>query len=330
MVPLFGKQTLASTPTMQLKEAGYRFPRTEALFTGAVNPPGIDLQFEPAAIGDINTNLFSGEQSWDVCEIGLHPFMLAYDDGFRDYSLIPAYPLRVFRHKSIFIRNDRGIRRPQDLRGKRIATPGYSSTSLTWIRGILQDEYGVKPTDIEWVTSRKDSSAHIAGKASAQESMVPGGISMTQGPVGMDESELLVAGEVDALFHAAVPRAFVEGHPQVARLFEDSRSTEQAYYEKTAIFPIMHAAAVRSSLLDQHAGMAASIFSALRIDEHKICNGCLVIGHPIAQEPETIGVLWIPGTHVAVTQIAPALRSQNAVAQGHLSLAKLAYFSRRP
>ena len=111
---------------------------------------------------------------------------------------------------------------------------------------------------------------------------------------------------------------------------DDSRSTEQAYYEKTAIFPIMHAAAVRSSLLDEQAGMAASIFSALRIDEHKICNGCLVIGHPIAQEPETIGALWIPGTHVAVTQIAPALRSQNAVAQGHLSLAKLAYFSRRP
>ncbi len=249
-------------PPLQLRGAGYRFPRTEALFTGAVNPPGIELQFETAGIGDINTNLFSGEQTWDVCEIGLHPLMLAYDEGFRDYSLIPVYPLRVFRHKSIFIRNDRGIRGPQDLKGKRIATPGYSSTSLTWIRGILQDEYGVRPADIEWVTSRKDSSADVAGKASAQESMVPDGISMTQGPVGMDESELLVAGEVDALFHAAVPRAFVEGHPEVARLFEDSRSAEQDYYRKTGIFPIMHAVAVRRSLLDEHKDLAASIFNA--------------------------------------------------------------------
>jgi 4,5-dihydroxyphthalate decarboxylase len=112
------------------------------------------------------------------------------------------------------------------------------------------------------VTSRKDSSADLAGKASAEESMVPTGINMTQGPVGMDESELLVAGEVDALFHAALPRAFVEGHPNVTRLFADSRAVEQDYYLKTGIFPIMHAVAVRKSLLDEHEGLAASIFDA--------------------------------------------------------------------
>jgi 4,5-dihydroxyphthalate decarboxylase len=249
-------------PGLRLRGAGYRFPRTEALFNGKQQVEGAETRFETAAIGDINSETFSGSQPWDITEIGLHPFMLAYDEGFRDYSLIPAYPLRLFRHKSIFIRNDRGIRSPQDLNGKRIATPGYSSTSLTWIRGILQDEYGVKPTDIEWVTSRKDSSADVAGKASAQESMVPDGISMSQGPEGMDESELLVAGEVDALFHAAVPRAFIEGHPKVARLFADSRATEQDYYRKTGIFPIMHAVAVRKSLLDEHEGLAASIFNA--------------------------------------------------------------------
>ena len=248
---------------LQLRAAGYRFPRTEALFTGKATVAGTDCQFETAGIGDINTSTFSGEQPWDFAEIGLHPFMLAYaNGGFRDYSLIPVYPLRLFRHKSIFIRNDRGIQSPEDLKGKRIATPGYSSTSLTWIRGMLQDEYGVKPSDIEWVTSRKDSSADVAGKASAQESMVPEGISMVQGPPGLDESELLVRGEVDALFHAAVPRAFVEGHPKVARLFADSRGTEKAYYEKTGIFPIMHAVAVRRSLLDEHDWLAQAIFAA--------------------------------------------------------------------
>ena len=236
---------VSGKPLLKLRGAGYRFPRTEALFNGNALIEGAESHFETAAIGDINSETFSGSQPWDITEIGLHPFMLAYDEGFRDYSLIPVYPLRLFRHKSIFIRKDRGIRSPQDLKGKRIATPGYSSTSLTWIRGILQDEYGAKPTDIEWVTSRKDSSADVAGKASAQESMVPHGINMNQGPEGMDESELLVAGEVDALFHAAVPRAFVEGHPKVGRLFADSRATEQDYYRKTGIFPIMHAVAVR-------------------------------------------------------------------------------------
>ena len=247
----------------ELRGAGYRFPHTEALFTGMANPPGIELQFEAAAIGDINTNLFSGEQTWDVCEIGLHPFMLAYaNEDFRDYSLIPVYPIRVFRHKSIFIRTDRGIDKPEDLKGKRIATPGYSSTSLTWIRGLLKDEYGVEPTDIEWVYSRKDSSAAEAGRVSAQENVMPEGISIQPGPVGKDESQLLVDGEVDALFHAAQPQAFIEGHPKVARLFADSRATEQDYFRRTGIFPIMHAVAVRKTLLDADETLAAKLFAA--------------------------------------------------------------------
>jgi 4,5-dihydroxyphthalate decarboxylase len=71
--------------------------------------------------------------------------------------LIPVFPLRVFRHKSIFIRTDCGITKPADLRGRKVATPGYSSTSLTWIRGIMQHQYGVKPEEIERVDSSNDS-----------------------------------------------------------------------------------------------------------------------------------------------------------------------------
>lgn len=131
------------TEELPLLMAGYNFDRTKALIDGRVKIDGCSLQFIESAIGDINTNLFSGPQTYDVAEIGLHPFMLAYvNDGFRDYSLLPIFPLRLFRHKSVFIRTDRGINKPEDLKGKTIATPGYSSTSLTWIRGILQDEYG--------------------------------------------------------------------------------------------------------------------------------------------------------------------------------------------
>ena len=108
----------------------------------------------------MNTHVFSGPKTREVTEIGLLPFILAFaNEDFRDYTLLPVFPLRVFRHKSIFIRTDRGIAVPADLRGRRVATPGYSSTSLTWIRGIMQHEYGVTPKDIEWVISSKESSA---------------------------------------------------------------------------------------------------------------------------------------------------------------------------
>lgn len=254
---------LGAAPALSLAGAGYRFPRTEGLFDGTVSIERCDASFEAAAIGDINSNLFSGSQRWDVAEVGLHPFMLATaNDGFKDYSLLPIFPLRLFRHKSVFIRTDRGINTPQDLKGKTIATPGYSSTSLTWIRGLLADEYGVQPEDIDWVYSRKDSSAALAGKVSAQENVMPDGVSIRPGPEGVDESELLATGAVDGLFHAAVPRAFNEGHPKIARLFSDSRAAEQAYYAKTGVFPIMHAVAVRRQLLDAHPWLAKSVFDA--------------------------------------------------------------------
>jgi len=243
--------------------AGYNLDRTRALFDGQVNVDGCDFQIEEQGIGDLNTHVFSGPQTLDVTEIGLHPFMLAYaNEGFRDYSLLPIYPIRVFRHKSIFIRTDRGIRRPADLRGRKVATPGFSSTSLTWLRGIMQHEYGLRPEAIKWIVSAKDSSAEAAGNLSKQESMVPKGLSVSQGPEGKDESDMLESGEVDALFHAAEPRAYIQGHPKIARLFPDFRKTERAYFKKTGIFPIMHAVAIRNTLVDQHPWLPKAVFNA--------------------------------------------------------------------
>ena len=139
---------------LPLKISGYDLDRVAGLVDGSVEVAGCDVTFEVAGIGDMNTDVFSGQQTRDVTEIGLHPYMLAYaNEGFRDYSLIPVFPIRVFRHKSIFINTTSGIEKPEDLRGRKVATPGFSSTSLTWLRGIVQHDYGVRPEEIEWVVS---------------------------------------------------------------------------------------------------------------------------------------------------------------------------------
>ena len=246
-----------------LKLAGYDFNRVKAIVNGKVKIKGCSITYNKAGIGDMNSEAFSGAQSYDVTEIGLHPFMLAYsNDNFRDYTLLPIFPLRLYRHKSVFIRNDRGINKPEDLKGKTIGTSGYSSTSLVWLRGIFQDEYNIKPSDVSWITSNKDSSADVSGKISKQEQVAPEGISIKIGTAGLDESELLVSGEVDVLFHAAEPKAYIEGNPLVERLFPDSKRVEQAYYKKTGIFPIMHAVAIRKELIDQNPWIAKAIFDA--------------------------------------------------------------------
>ncbi len=266
---LSGAHLLASSPGQStdaansLKIAGYDFPRFAALASGKAKIAGAEVQFTRGRVGDMNTDLFDGPQTYDISEIGLHPFILAYAiGGFRDYTLLPIFPLKAFRHKSIFIRTDRGINKPEDLRGKTIATPGFSSTSLTWIRGVLQDEYGVSSNEVEWVMSGKDSSANISGKVSEYENLIPDGLNVKTGSPDKDESDLLESGEVDALFHAVQPRAFVEGDPAIGRLFPDSRAVEQAYFKKTGIFPIMHAVAIRKSLLKEHPWLAQATFDA--------------------------------------------------------------------
>lgn len=253
-----------SSKGLPITIAGYRYDRVDALMDGRVQVDGFNSRFEEDGIGSMNTHVFSGPKTREITEIGLSPFMLAYaNEGFRDYSLIPVFPLRVFRHKSIFVRTDSSIKSPEDLRGKKVATSGYSSTSLTWLRGIIQHEYGVKPEEIQWYLSAKDSvDIKLSGGVSKQEKVMPKNIEFIQGPAGMDESDMLVSGQVDALLHAAEPNAYVEGHPKVTRLFTDFRTVEHAYFAKTGIFPIMHAVAIRKDVIDAHPGFPKAVFNA--------------------------------------------------------------------
>lgn len=262
-LPLSSFSSSQPNDDLPLTAAGYRLDRTRALFDGKVGIDGCAAEFKEIGIGDLNTHVFSGPRTLDVTEVGLHPFMLAWaNEDFRAYYLLPIFPLRVFRHKSVFIRTDRGIKTPQDLKGKKIATAGYSSTSLTWIRGIFEEEYGIRADEMQWVVSQKDSSAKDAGKVSKQENIFPKGVPISYGPEGKDESDLLAEGVVDACFHAAEPKAYTEGHPKIARLFPDYRSMERAFYAKTGIFPIMHIVAIKRDFAKAHPWVVEAVFNA--------------------------------------------------------------------
>lgn len=253
----------ASRQKLSIRLAGYDYDRVAGLVNADIDIPGCEYVFEVDNIGSLNADALGGPMRRDVTEIGLVPYLLAYtNENLMQHTLIPVFPLRVFRHKSIFIRPDRGINRPEDLRGKKVATPGFSSTSLTWIRGLMQDEYGISPRDISWVVAKKDSAGKDTGGASRFENILPEGLDITAGPEGVDESDLLVSGEVDALFHAAEPRAFIAGDPNCVRLFSDSKAAEQAYYQKRGIFPIMHVVAVRKDVAAANPWLPEAMFQA--------------------------------------------------------------------
>lgn len=127
---------------------------------------------------------------------------------------------------------------------------------------MLQDEYGIAPGDMTWVIANADSSGGEAGAISAQEQVNPPGVPIEPGPPGLDESQLLLAGKVDALIHAGTPAAFIQGDPRVKRLFADPRRAEQDCFRRTGIFPVMHMLAIRRDMAREHPWLAKSVFEA--------------------------------------------------------------------
>ena len=129
--------------------AGVDYDRTRALFDGTVRIAGCETICCAMSPEEAFHRAFR-YQEFDITELSLSNSMALIAKGAHPYVAIPVFPSRLFRHSSIYIRTDRGIERPADLRGKVIGVPEYAMTAAVWIRGILQDEYGVRAADVKW------------------------------------------------------------------------------------------------------------------------------------------------------------------------------------
>jgi 4,5-dihydroxyphthalate decarboxylase len=253
-----------------IKVAGYDYDRVRGIMDGKVGIPGREVSFHYEDIYSVNDLAFGPKKTYEVTEMGLIPYINKYiNNGYSDYTLIPVFISRTFRHRNIFVRSDSGIKKPEDLKGKRVGTPGYGMSANTWIGGMLLDEYGVKADDMHWIETVKSSDA---GKLGGSGWSAFNGVDMHSkyyygkdfpielGPDGVNESELLLSGGCDALITAITPQSFLDGDPGIKRLFPDVRKTEQAYYRKTGLFPIMHVIAVRRDAIDADPGLPKAVF----------------------------------------------------------------------
>jgi 4,5-dihydroxyphthalate decarboxylase len=159
----------------------------------------------------------------------------------------------------VFVHADSGIEKPEDLRGKRVGTPGYGMSANTWIRGFLLDEYGVKADDMQWIETTKSSDGGALNRGIGKYYFA-NDFPLVKGPEGVDESELLLSGECDALITAITPRAFLEGNQKIKQLFPDVRTAEMDYYRKTQLFPIMHVIAIRTNVIEENPWLAKAVF----------------------------------------------------------------------
>lgn len=241
----------------QLTIAGGPYDRTRALADGKVRVEGCEVTYLALSPEEIFFRAFR-HRSFDVTELSLSSFMIQTSRGACPYVGIPAFVSRSFRHSGIYIRTDRGIRTPADLKGRRVGVPEYQVTAALWVRGILEDEYGVKPTDMEWLTGGIEH----GGRHEKVAFDPPQGLKI--GPIPDDRtlSAMLGSGEIDALVAPRAPSCFTGKAPHVGRLFADHRAAERAYFAKTGIFPIMHLVGIRKELVDAMPWLPASVYKA--------------------------------------------------------------------
>src|SRR5262245_31917999 len=125
------------------------YDRTRPLIDGAVQIDGVEPVYMTLSPEEIFFRAFRGAE-FDICELSLSSSTVKTVQGGFAYVGVPAFVSRMFRHTSIYVRTDR-IRKPEDLKGKKVGLPEYQLTANVWARALLEDDFGVKPSDIHWV-----------------------------------------------------------------------------------------------------------------------------------------------------------------------------------
>jgi 4,5-dihydroxyphthalate decarboxylase len=194
---------------------------------------------------------------FDICELSLSSFTVKTAQGNCPYVGVPAFVSRTFRHTAFYVRTDR-IKKPADLKGKKIGVPEYQLTANVWARAILEDDHGVKPADIHWVRGGLID----AGRLEKITITLPKDVKLEDAPAGRTLSSMLETGEIDGFIGPRVPTPFERGHPHVGWLFPDPVAAAKDYFKRTGIFPIMHLVGVRRELVERHPWLPAAVFKA--------------------------------------------------------------------
>lgn len=237
--------------------ASWDYDRVRAVMDGRVPVEGCEVNYLALSPEECFHRAFHGKE-FEVSEIGFSPHIVAQPKGGTGYIGIPVFLSRIFRHSAIYVRKDRGIRAPADLRGKRVGVPTYQMTAALWARGMIKDDFGVGYTEMNWFQGGLEQ----PGRKEFFENSLPAGFPLSPIPEGKTISGMLAAGELDAAFSARAPSCHTAGHPQIGRLFEDFATVERDYFKRTGIFPIMHALGIRKDVHERHPWLASSLYKA--------------------------------------------------------------------
>lgn len=238
---------------LTLSLSNMRYDVTLPLVDGRITAEGVQLRSVKTSsmvTGDM-PQLRQGDFGlWDL-NVGF--WLPAIEAGW-DLVALPVFPKRKSALQFIFCRADAHIHTPRDLEGKRIGTRQYRTAVTLWVRGLLQDHYGVDLRALRWFVQVKDVFAHH--DTNAHITHVDDKRSMV---------DVLFAGDVDAIvtdISDAALFARLESDPAIVRLFPEYPTTDLALFRETGIYPPMHVMVMSGKLDRENPGLAVRLCDA--------------------------------------------------------------------
>ena len=240
---------------LNLTLACWNYDRTRAIQDGSVQPDGIDINYHDLPVEETFFRMLRN-QEFDLAEMSLSSYTVSLFREPRRFVAIPIFPSRFFRHSCIYVNAKSGIRTPKDLIGKKVGVPEFQMTAPVWIRGTLDELYGVPVDSVTYYTGGEEE----PGRSEKLALDLPANIKVQAIPDHKTLSQMLRDGEIDALHTARAPSTY-DGK-NVVRLFENYGEVEKDYFRKTGLFPIMHTIAIRRDVYEQNRWVAQSLYKA--------------------------------------------------------------------
>jgi 4,5-dihydroxyphthalate decarboxylase len=241
---------------LPIKVACWDYDRTRPLIDGRVQAKDIALEIKLMRPQQAFQALLQ-RSDFHVAEMSLATYVTLKARNECPFVGIPVMLSKMFRHSCIYVRRDAGIHTPADLKGKRVGITQFSSTGIVFMKGMLQHDYGVSQSELEWWLG----GLHAPMQPPATLPSAPG-VRVNAVPGDKTIEDMLKAGQLDAILSNHIPAAFEQGLPGIVRLFPDFKKTEQDYYRRTGIFPIMHTVVMRDDVHREHPWVAAALYRA--------------------------------------------------------------------
>ncbi|MGH7931077.1 MAG: PhnD/SsuA/transferrin family substrate-binding protein [Candidatus Binatia bacterium] len=240
---------------LKLNMATIYYPYFGKLLNGSYTAHDVELSWQYVTPPDKLFREVIESSAYDVAEMSMSGYTMLRDKGWREYVALPIFTSRRFRHSALFVRSDSNIVSGEQLAGKNVGLPEYHMTAAVWVRGILEEDFGVKPEQIHWFTG----GAERPGRKERVKLPPEIKAEITAIPTNETLFNMLLDRRLDAVMCAHKPELARGRDARVRALFPNPPQVERDYYTKHGIFPIMHTLLLREALLAKENNIAHRI-----------------------------------------------------------------------